>query len=700
MLRLISQGLILCIASLISSATAAVPDIADILSAPYSGEVTATTNGGRVAWVETNKGVRNVWSAAAPDYIAQQITRYTADDGMEIGGTGLHGGSGLLLSPDGNTIIYVRGAAPSYDGISPNPMSSAKPTAQIIYRVSVAGGAPVRIVAGNAPALVDSGKTLLFVFGGKIQAIALDDKQQIARPQLLFSMRGTLAGYVPSPDGKEIAFVSNRGQHSLIGIFSRRLNTIRWIMPDVKSDILPAWSLDGKKLAFIRFAGKLNDFKNDLTAAEAFSIGVADAVTGVGKIIFTSSARAGGFAQYYPAKPLRWASENQLIFYSETDGWIRLYRIASTGGLAIDISPAGCEVEHSSQTRDGNLLYFTSNCRDRHARHIYSIGAKDKIASQITVGGVIDTDVVATSAGAPIFYRHAEAQEPTAVMMRTADKTQRISAALPNNFPLKKLVLPQTVSFKASDGQLIYGQLFRDAVCESKKCPALIYVHGGPIRQMLPGWHNFSYYHNDYGFNQWMAMKGYVVLSVNYRAGVGYGQDFRRAANQGPRGSSEYKDVLASHKYLAGLSTVDPTRIGIWGGSYGGFLTALALARDSDKFAVGVDYHGVHNWRAVAEKDEGGGWGISGEEALSLAYKSSPIADIARWKSPVLLVHGDHDSSVSISETTDLAERLSRQGVAYETLILPDEEHDFLRWATWDKVLRATADFLDRKLKP
>ena len=126
--------------------------------------------------------------------------------------------------------------------------------------------------------------------------------------------------------------------------------------------------------------------------------------------------------------------------------------------------------------------------------------------------------------------------------------------------------------------------------------PALIFTHGGPIRQMLLGFHYMEYYHNAYAMNQYLASKGYTVLSVNYRLGIMYGRDFREPPKSVWRGASEYQDVVAGAKFLQTLDNVDPQRIGLWGGSYGGFLTAMGLARNSDIFKAGVDFHGVHDW--------------------------------------------------------------------------------------------------------
>src|SRR4029450_2784415 len=109
--------------------------------------------------------------------------------------------------------------------------------------------------------------------------------------------------------------------------------------------------------------------------------------------------------------------------------------------------------------------------------------------------------------------------------------------------------------------------------------PALVFVPGGPVRQMLLGYHYMQFYHWAYGINQWLANQGYVVMSVNYRSGVGYGRSFRNAPNTGGRGNAEYQDVVAGGKYLQSRPDVDPNRVGIWGLSYGGVLTSQALAR-------------------------------------------------------------------------------------------------------------------------
>jgi dipeptidyl aminopeptidase/acylaminoacyl peptidase len=296
-------------------------------------------------------------------------------------------------------------------------------------------------------------------------------------------------------------------------------------------------------------------------------------------------------------------------------------------------------------------------------------------------------------------------------------------AALPADFPATQLVTPKQVIFKAANGWEIHGQLFEPKTDPSVDAgdspaknppqpragsrsirhvhtgprPALIFIHGGSIRQMMLGFHYMDYYHNAYAMNQYLASRGYVVLSVNYRTGIMYGRHFRETTDGGPRGGGEYKDIVAAGKYLQTLPNVDPKRIGLWGGSYGGYLTAMGLAHDSDLFAAGVDMHGVHDWSAF--KEEIPADAPDHDAAVKLAFQSSPNSAIATWRSPVLLIQGDDDRNVDFSQTVDVLQRLRAQKVHVEELIFPDEIHGFLMWKSWIAAYGATEDFFARELK-
>jgi dipeptidyl aminopeptidase/acylaminoacyl peptidase len=278
---------------------------------------------------------------------------------------------------------------------------------------------------------------------------------------------------------------------------------------------------------------------------------------------------------------------------------------------------------------------------------------------------------------------------------------------LPADFPSARLVTPRAVQYTAEDGVVVHAQLF-DAGGSGRR-PAVVYVHGGPPRQMLLGWHYSDYYSNAYAMNQYLASRGFVVLAINYRLGIGYGYEFHQPPDAGARGASEYRDVKAAALYLRTLPQVDGGRIGIYGGSYGGYLTALALGRNSDLFAAGVDIHGVHN---MAAPTSGAGAALASamsgasrfeptdrERAAEVAWQSSPVSSVSTWKSPVLLIHGDDDRNVRFSQTVDLVQRLTAQGVTFEEIVIVDDTHHWMRHANLRRVNAATSDFLERKLK-
>jgi dipeptidyl aminopeptidase/acylaminoacyl peptidase len=319
-------------------------------------------------------------------------------------------------------------------------------------------------------------------------------------------------------------------------------------------------------------------------------------------------------------------------------------------------------------------------------------------AVPLTQGATIGSYPVALASDASVAFMHSTAKFPMSIALvpSSGGKTRVIAPReLPASFPLNELVVPELVIVKAPDGLEIPCQLFLPKGAKpGDRLPAVVYTHGGPIRQMLLGWHYMEFYSEAYGINQYFASRGYVVLSVNYRSGIGYGRRFRMPPDSGRRGASEYQDVVAAAKYLQSRPEVDPDRIGKWGLSYGGYLTAMALARNSDIFKAGVDMAGVHDWSARRERV-----GAAGVD-LKLALASSPVADVKTWRSPVLFIHGDDDRNVAFSQTVDLVQKLRAKGdVHIELIVRPDEPHEFKLYRSRMEAYNATFEFLARFLK-
>jgi len=663
-----------------------------VLSSPFPSDLIASKSGDRIAWVFDYLGKRNIWVAEAPAFKGRQLTNYDRDDGQEITET--------VFSPDGNWIAYVHGGPPNADKEIPNPSSDTAGAKQEVLLVNVHSGATVNVGEGHSPLFSPRGDRVMFLREDHLwsSTIPAAGVRAAGPAKKMFEVRGEVEDPSWSPDGSRLAFVSARGDHSFIAIYEPGSSQIKFLEPSVDRDIAPRWSPDGKRLAYIRLFNVVDTLAADKERLIPWSIRVVDVASGVGKEIWKSgSGEMDSFAPLPMGEnQIQWATGDRIVFGSEQDGWAHLYSIAAGGGQVTALTPGNYEVENVTWSTDRSFVIVASNKGDINHRHLWKVNAAGGEPQQLTSGGGIEMYPAIIGAGKQLAFMQATATHPFLPYIASAEaKSIRSLApgALPGDFPSAQLVEPEQVTFKAADGLEIHGQLFKPKSI-SGRVPAVVFMHGGPIRQMLPTWHYSYYYHNSYALNQYLASRGYIVLSVNYRSGIGYGRAFREARHRGPRGASEYQDIVAAGKYLRSRGDVDGKHIGLWGGSYGGYLTAMGLAHDSDLFAAGVDIHGVHDWsRRVGNSP----WATG--DLAKLGHESSPITSVDKWKSPVLLIHGDDDRNVAFNQTIELVRKLRERGVEFEELVFPDEIHDFLRHQDWLRAYHAASDFFDRHLK-
>jgi dipeptidyl aminopeptidase/acylaminoacyl peptidase len=664
-----------------------------VLSAPFPSDLMAAKSVPRIAWTLNEQGQRNIYVAEAPDFKARRLTAYLQDDGQEL--------SSLQFSADGEAIVFTRGGGKNRSGQFPNPTSNPAGVEETVFQIAWRGGEPVKIDVGHS-AQVSSKGICAYGRDGELWLAPLDGRE---KPTQLVA-RGTNFSPRWSPDGSKLAFVSDRGDHSFIGIYDAVSKTVRFVVPTVDSDSDPQWSRDGKQLAFVRQPAVPRDTPEGYfiqpDRPHPWSIWVADAATWNSKEVWHSGKEMQDSFPYMADDTgggvLRWAADNQLIFASERDGWLHLYTVPS-GGTPKLLTPGNCEVEQWSFSSDAKTILFNSNCGDIDRRHLWSVSAAGEAPRELTSGQGIEWSPTAIATTNSLVYLASDAQHTARPFVRAFTDTKAAAQPLGADtlladFPASKLVVPQQVNFKSADGYEIHGQLFLPTnLRPGEKRPGLLFFHGGSMRQMLLAWHYMYYYSNCYGLNQYLASRGYVVLAVNYRSGIGYGRAFREAPGRAGRGASEYQDVVAAGKYLQTRADVNASKIGLWGGSYGGYLTAMGLARNSDLFAAGVDLHGVHDWPT----DNWDGKNIA-PELTKLAHDSSPVSSVDKWKSPVLFIHGDDDRNVYFAQTVDLIARLRERNVHIEQLIFPDEIHDFLLHRSWLKAYHAASDFFDHEL--
>jgi dipeptidyl aminopeptidase/acylaminoacyl peptidase len=699
-----SPILVLLVLLLLLSASGLLSDpvphftIPEIMGAPFASELVAAPRTSRVAWLQNEAGRRNVWIAEAPQWTGRRVTHFDQDDGQDI--------ADLEWAPDARVLLFVRGGDFENGGENPNPDFAVSKPEQQIWSVALDGAPPKKLTEGHAPHVSPDGATIAFLRGGQIftmSSAGQDVKNAVTQ-------KGSQSDLQWSPQGNALAFVSTRQGHSFIGVYSPAAKSLRYFDPSVDRDSEPVWSSDGAQLAYVRVpASSPRIGPAPRRSGEPWSIRITDVQTGEPRQVFKAEPGPGSvFHQIVAAHQVWWAGEN-LIFPWERTGWCHLYTVAvRCAQPPRELTPGEGEVEHVGLSPDDKLIYFSANFKDIDRRHIWSVSTQSSAAPQLlTPGEQIEWAPAPLADGSALLFLASSYNQRSHAMLRlpNGEKKPLVSEAPGSASPAAALIKPQMVLLTAADGMRIHGQLFLPPAGEGgTRHPALLFFHGGSRRQMLLGFHYMYYYSNAYSLNQYLASQGYVVLSVNYRSGIGYGLDFREALNYGASGGSEFNDVIGAGLYLKSRPNVDPERIGVWGGSYGGYLTALALARASDLFQAGVDFHGVHDWSSLRDNPvvQGGDTAEEQEyrQALRVAFESSPLASVDTWKSPVLLIHGDDDRNVSFSQTVKLAEALRKRHVEFEELIFPNEIHDFLRHQDWVKAYQATAGFFSRKLAP
>jgi len=669
--------------------------IEDILSPGFPSNLVSARYANRIAWIENERGMRNVYTATPPEYDPVRLTSYLEDDGIDL--------TGLQISDDGKIVTFIRGHAPNREGWVANPSSNPRGGERVVWAMGTSGGSPWRVVAMRDYELSPDGRWVLYVNSGQIYRAPVNSGLRPVEDggTPFITNYGQNRDPVWSPDGGHVAFVSDRGDHSYIGVYDQRSPSITYLSPGVDRDSSPTWSPDGSRVAFIRRPGlpfgssaerpeglEASDFPDGLISSafvggHTLEIWIADTSTGAGRLLWSAPAEEDGLNEI---SQIQWQGEH-IVLEAEPGNWRHWYSISVEEPSLVELTPGDGFVMQTAFSTDGRTLFYSSNHSDIDRRDLWRVPVAGGRSEMMTQGNGIETYPATLSSGDDVAILFADARQAQSVAIVPAIGGQaRVITPLPDRFPRGAHVIPENVTLTAEDGLEFNNQLFLPPdLQEGEQRPALIFIHGGSRRQMLLGYHHRGFYHMAYAMNQYFASRGYVVLSVNYRSGIGYGKEFRNSPGRGGQGNTEYRDVLAAGKYLQSRDDVDASRVGIWGLSYGGILTAQGLARNSEVFAAGVDIAGVHLWGDSLDPE-------------SVSWQASSISEIENWTSPVLLIHGDDDRNVDFSQTVGLVQLLRAHGVEYELMVWPDDVHSTLLFRRWVEAFEASDDFLDRKL--
>ncbi len=384
-----------------------------------------------------------------------------------------------------------------------------------------------------------------------------------------------------------------------------------------------------------------------------------------------------------------WLDDDQTIYYlSEQTGYSQLYLADVTSKESRPLTSGKYVVSEVQLGQSGKYIYYQANVDHPGIYEIYRVDVKTGKIDQLTkLGGM--NDYVVSPDESKLLVTHSEALSPPELWIQnTADikDAKQLTHTIAEEFQKLPWIAPQYITVPSVEGQPIYARLYlppsdsANTLTKDGKRPAVIFIHGaGYLQNAHQGW---SHYFREFMFHSLLAYKGYVVLDMDYRASSGYGRDWRTAIYR-HMGKPEVDDLISGRDWLAEHENVDPKRVGIYGGSYGGFLTMMALFTQPGAFACGAALRPVTDW---AHDNHGYTSNIlNTPEADPIAYaQSSPIEFAAGLEDPLLICHGMVDDNVFFKDTARLAQRLIEfKKENWEVALYPVEPHGFLQPSSW-----------------
>jgi dipeptidyl aminopeptidase/acylaminoacyl peptidase len=447
---------------------------------------------------------------------------------------------------------------------------------------------------------------------------------------------------------------------------------IRWSLPAVSEDgkyaIAAARSADNKDRWFVTLDPETGATTVvDLLHDDAW---VREAGAGFG----------GSSVQFIPGTSRVW-------FLSERDGWMHLYTldVAASGDKPKQLTSGKWEITAAELSRDGKKFYLTTTEVHPGERHLYTVGLDGGARTRVTtMTGSNEAEISPDESTLALVHSYSN-KPPEVYLMPNAPgaAAKQVTTTPTAEWRSFRWIDPKVITFKARDGVDVYARLFTPEMIGARRDPSrpgVVFVHGAGYAQNAHRY--WASYFREYMFHNLLASRGYVVLDADYRASSGYGRDWRTAIYR-HMGGKDLEDVVDGAKYLVVQEKVDPRRIGVYGGSYGGFITLMAMFTTPDVFAAGAALRPVTDW---AHYNHGYTSNILNvpQKDMDAYRRSSPIYFADGLKGALLICHGMVDTNVHFQDSVRLVQRLIElRKENWELALFPVENHGFTEETSW-----------------